>query len=144
VSAFVLRLPALRLRPATLIGVSFTAMALSVALWPLVHSLPAALALIALTGILEGPSLVALFAVRQQLAPPHVRAQIFTTVSSVNLAAIALGSALAGPLHAGLGTTATLLAFALLIFAAGVAAQCGQPPRAHGAAASPALDPPGA
>jgi len=42
------------------------------------------------------------------------------TVSSLNLAAIAIGSALAGPLHAALGTTATLLSFGLLMLAAGL------------------------
>ena len=76
--------------------------------------------LIAFTGALEGPSLVALITVRQGLAPPHLRGQILTTVSSLNLAAIALGAALAGPLHAALGTTATLLSFGALMLAAGL------------------------
>jgi MFS family permease len=120
VSAFVFRERALRLGTGSLIAGSFIAMSLSVALWPLVGGLLGALLLVAFTGVLEGPSLVALIAVRQSLAPPHLRGQIFATVSSLNLAAIALGAALAGPLHAALGTTATLLSFGLLMLAAGL------------------------
>jgi MFS family permease len=119
-SAFAFRERALRLATGSLIAGSFIAMSASVALWPLANGLAGALALIAFTGALEGPSLVALIGVRQSLAPPHLRGQIFTTVSSLNLAAIAIGSALAGPLHAALGTTATLLSFALLMLAAGL------------------------
>jgi MFS family permease len=119
-SAFAFRERALRLATGSLIAGSFIAMSVSVALWPLVKGLAAALALIALTGALEGPSLVALIGVRPSLAPPHLRGQIFTTVSSLNLEAIAIGSALAGPLHVVLGTTATLLSFALLMLAAGL------------------------
>jgi MFS family permease len=120
VSAFAFRRRALRMRTASLIGGSFVAMSASVALWPLVGSLAPALALIGLTGLLEGPSLVALIGVRQRLAPAHLRGQIFATVGSLNLAAIAAGSALAGPLHSALGTIATLLCFAALILAAGL------------------------
>jgi hypothetical protein len=119
-SAFAFRERALRLATGSLIAGSFIAMSASVVLWPLVDGLAGALALIAFTGALEGPSLVALIGVRQSLAPPHLRGQIFTTVSSLNLAAIAIGSALAGPLHAALGATATLLSFALLMLAAGL------------------------
>jgi MFS family permease len=118
VSAFAFRERALRLTTGSLVGGSFIAMSLSVCLWPLVNGLAGALLLVALTGVLEGPSLVALIAVRQRLAPPHLRGQIFATVSSLDLAAIALGSGLAGPLHAALGTTGTLLSFALLMLAA--------------------------
>ncbi len=119
-SAFVFRERALRLATGSLIAGSFIAMSVSVALWPLAGGLAGALLLITLTGALEGPSLVALIGVRQSLAPAHLRGQIFTTVSSLNLAAIAIGSALAGPLHAALGTTATLLSFGLLMLVAGL------------------------
>lgn len=120
ISAFAFRRRAMALNTASLIAGSFTAMAASVALWLLVHSLLPALLLVGLTGLLEGPSLVALIGVRQRLAPPHLRGQIFATVGSLNLAAIAAGSAAAGPLHAALGTAATLLCFALLMLAAGL------------------------
>jgi MFS family permease len=121
-SAFAFRERALRLAPGLLIGGSFIAMGLSVALWPLVDGLAGALLLIALTGVLEGPSLVALIAVRQRVAPAHLRGQIFATVSSLLIAASAVGAAGAGPLHAALGTTATLLAFGVLMLVSGLSA----------------------
>lgn len=122
VSAFALRAPALRLVPRTLIAGSFAAMALSVLAWPLAGGLGAAIALVALTGALEGPSLVALIGTRQRLAPGHVRGQIMSTVISIDLAAAAVAAALAGPFHAALGTHATLYAFAALTAAAAVIA----------------------
>lgn len=119
-SAFVFRRRALHVTQRALITCSFFAMAASVAAWPLARDLGAALALVALTGALEGPSLVALISIRQRLAPPHVRAQIFSTVSSLNLAAAAVGAAIAGPLHAAAGTSATLAAFGALLAGAGL------------------------
>lgn len=121
-SAFVFRAPALRLPPTLLICGSFLAMAVSVLAWPLAGGLAAALGLVTLTGALEGPSLVALLSVRQRLAPAHLRGQIFTTVTSLNLAAAAVGSAAAGPFHAAFGTTATVFAFGGLMLAAGLIA----------------------
>jgi MFS family permease len=121
VSAFVFRKRALKLDPRTLICGSYGVMALSVLLWPLVHGLAGALALVALTGALEGPSLVAIVAVRQRLAPPHLRGQIMSTVLSLDIAAFAIGSAAAGPLHAAAGTVATLYVFGGLLLFAGVA-----------------------
>jgi MFS family permease len=122
ISAFAFRGQARRVTPRVLMACSFLAMALSVAAWPLAHTLASALALVTLTGLLEGPSLVALIAARQRLAPPQLRNQIVFTVSSLNLAAAALGAAAAGPLHAVAGTAVTLLAFATLIALAGVIA----------------------
>jgi MFS family permease len=119
-SAFAFRKRALKLDPNLLIVVSFMAMALSVLLWPLADTLAGALAFVALTGTLEGPSLVALVKVRQQLVPVHLRGQIFATVFSLDIAASAIASALAGPLHAIAGTTATLFAFGFLMLVAGV------------------------
>jgi MFS family permease len=119
-SAFAFRQRAMRVSSGSLIGCSFILMGLSAALWTLVGGIAGALLLIALTGVLEGPSLVALIAVRQKLAPPHLRGQIFATVSSLDLATIALGSALAGPIHAAFGTVVTLLCFAVLMLAAGL------------------------
>ncbi len=115
VSAFAFRGPALRLAPRLLVSGSFLLMALSVAAWPLAGGLLAALLLVALTGALEGPSLVALIAVRQRVTPPRSRGQIFATVGSLNLAAAAAGSAAAGPFHAAFGTDATLGGFAGLM-----------------------------
>jgi hypothetical protein len=119
-SAFAFRERALRLAPGLLIGCSFIAMGLSVALWPLVDGLAGALLLVFFTGALEGPSLVALIAERQRVAPAHLRGQIFATVSSLTLAALAGGAAVAGPLHAALGTTATLFAFGVPMLLSGL------------------------
>ncbi len=119
-SAFLFRKRALRVAPNTLLVGSFLAMGLSVLLWPLASGLAGALALVAFTGMIEGPSLVALVAVRQRLAPAHLRGQIFATVFSIDLAASAAGSAVAGPFHAAEGTTATLLAFGLLTMISGL------------------------
>ena len=69
---------------------------------------------VTLTGLLEGPALSAFFTVRQRFTPPALRGQVFSTIASFTLAGMAIGSALAGPLQARLGTTAVLLAFALL------------------------------
>jgi MFS family permease len=120
-SAFLFRKRALRFAPNTLLVGSFVAMGLSVLLWPLAGDIAGALALVAFTGMLEGPSLVALVAVRQRLAPVHLRGQIFATVFSLDLAASAVGSAVAGPLHAATGTTTTLFAFGALILISGLA-----------------------
>jgi predicted MFS family arabinose efflux permease len=76
-----------------------------------------ALVLVTLTGLLEGPALAAFFTVRQRFTPPQLRGQVFSTVGSLTLAGMAIGAAFAGPLHAALGTDATLLAFAALQFA---------------------------
>jgi len=97
------------------------AMAVSALAWPLAASLPVALALIFLTGLLDGPALVALISIRQRVAPAHLRAQIFTTAASIHFAVIAVGPALAAVIHEAFGTTATLLAFAALIAVAGTA-----------------------
>ncbi len=44
-------------------------------LWLLVHALPAGLALVALTGLLEGPGLASQVALRRRHAPPELRAK---------------------------------------------------------------------
>ncbi len=135
VSAFALRARTRRISDRALLAGSFLAMAVSVAAWPLASGLTGGIALVALTGLLEGPSLVALLSARQRLAPAHLRAQIFSTITSLNLAAAALGAAAAGPLHSTAGTSATLLAFAVLIAAAGLIALCSASARPASAGA---------
>jgi MFS family permease len=120
VSAFAFARLAARLSTVALMAGSSLAMGCSALLWPLASSLPAALALVTLTGVLEGPALAAFFTVRQRFTPPQLRGQVFSTVGSLTLAGMAIGSALAGPVHAALGTDATLLAFAALQFASAV------------------------
>ncbi len=87
---------------------------LVMATWPLAWSFPAALALVALAGLAEGPAFAATFATRQRWSPPALRGQIFTTAASLKLGAFAVGSALAGPALARTGVAGTLVAVAAL------------------------------
>jgi Major Facilitator Superfamily len=96
---------------ARLIGVYLLAMAASSAVWPLAGALALALALVFLTGLLDGPPLIALITVSQRLSPAHLRAQILTTSASLASAATAAGAAGAGVFHRLLGTNPTLLLF---------------------------------
>jgi predicted MFS family arabinose efflux permease len=113
-------------QPRFLIGGYFLAMAVSAALWPLAGGVAAALVLIFLTGVLDGPGLVGLISIRQRLAPAHVRAQIFTTANSLHSAVTAVGAAGAGLFQQAFGTDALLLAWAALIGVAGIIALLSQ------------------
>jgi predicted MFS family arabinose efflux permease len=96
--------------------------------WPLAGSFPAALGLVALAGLVEGPAFAATFATRQRWSPPALRGQIFTTAASLKLGAFAVGSALAGPALDRAGVTGTLVAVGaiqLLAVALGRAAGAG-------------------
>jgi len=121
IGGFVLSRRAAGRSPWRLMSGCLLAMAVSALAWPLAASLSVALALIFLTGLLDGPALVALISIRQRVAPAHLRAQIFTTAASIHFAVIAAGPALAALVHEAFGTTATLLAFAALIAVAGTA-----------------------
>jgi MFS family permease len=93
--------------------------------WPLAPSFPAALALVALAGLAEGPAFAATFATRQRWSPATLRGQIFTTAASVKLGAFAVGSAVAGPAVAGAGVAGALVvvgAVQVLAVALGLAA----------------------
>ena len=83
---------------------------LVLAAWPLAPSFPAALALVALAGLAEGPAFAATFATRQRWSPPSLRGQIFTTAASLKLGAFAIGSALAGPVLDRADVAGTLVA----------------------------------
>lgn len=111
---------------AAFIGGCFVAMAAFGALWPLAGSLAVALALIFLTGVLDGPGLVGLISIRQRLAPPHLRAAVFTTATSMHSAEAAAGAAGAGLVHDAWGTNAALLCFPALVAVAGVIAMLSQ------------------
>jgi predicted MFS family arabinose efflux permease len=108
------------------IGGYLLAMAASAAAWPLAGGLGLALALILLTGVLDGPGLVGLISIRQRVAPAHVRAQIFTTATSLHSASFAAGAAGAGLLHRAFGTNAIIFAFAGLIVVAALIAMVSQ------------------
>ncbi len=77
-------------------ALSYLAIALSALLWPLAAALGAGVALITLTGVLEGPAYSGMIALRQRHAPPAVRGQVMTTLNSFSGIAIAAGSAVGG------------------------------------------------
>jgi MFS family permease len=81
--------------------------------WPLAGSLPALLVLIAVAGLADGPTLAAQFAVRQQVVPPSLYGQVFTTAAGLKVGAFAMGAALAGPAATGLGSAETMLVAAV-------------------------------
>ena len=116
ISAFAFARFAARVSTVALMAGSSCAMACSAVFWPLAASLPLALVLVTITGVLEGPALAAFFTVRQRFTPPQHRAQVFSTTGSMTLAGMAIGSAAAGPVHAALGTDATLWVFPALQF----------------------------
>jgi len=80
------------------VALSYAALGLSGLLWPLAHVLWLGIALVGLTGFLEGPAYSSSIALRQRHAPPAVRAQVMTTLGGVFLVAFAAGAALAGAL----------------------------------------------
>ena len=89
--------------------------------WPLADTLGALLVLIAVAGVADGPALAAQFAVRQQVVPPSLYGQVFTTAAGVKVGSFALGAALAGPVATGLGSAeAMLVAAAAQVLAAAV------------------------
>ena len=101
-------------------------------IWPLAGSLPVLLVLIALAALVDGPALAAQFAVRQQVVPPSLYGQVFTTAAGLKVGSFAMGAALAGPVATGLGSAEAMVvaACAQIVAAGGRAA----PDAAAGAA----------
>jgi predicted MFS family arabinose efflux permease len=90
-------------------------------LWPLAGSLPVLLLLIALASTADGPALAAQFAVRQQVVPPSLYGQVFTTAAGLKVGSFSLGAALAGPVATSLGSAeAMVVAACAQIAAAGL------------------------
>jgi predicted MFS family arabinose efflux permease len=77
--------------------------------WPLAASVPVALALIALGGVVDGPGLSSQFAARQRWTPSRLLGQIFTTAASMKVGAFALGAAVAGPAVVALGAPGAIV-----------------------------------
>ena len=82
-------------------------------LWPLAGALPLMLVLIALASSVDGPALAAQFAVRQQVVPPSLYGQVFTTAAGLKVGSFAMGAALAGPVATGLGSADAIVCAAL-------------------------------
>jgi MFS family permease len=105
--------------------------------WPLAHTLPAALVLVAVAGIADGPGLAATFAVRQQTVPRDLQGQVFTTAAGLKVGSFALGSALAGPVVAGLGPRLAIVIAATIQLVAVAAGFAAMRARVSARAASP-------
>jgi predicted MFS family arabinose efflux permease len=103
------------------VGSSYAILGLSALLWPLAGTLAVGIALIGLTGFLEGPAYSGTIALRQRHAPPAVRAQVMTTLSGVSQLTLAVGAALGGAVHDPLMLIAAFTATNLIAAAAAVA-----------------------
>jgi MFS family permease len=113
-----------RFPPERIVLAGFTIFGALMLTWPLADSLPLLLVLIAAAGMADGPALAAQFALRQQLVPPSLYGQVFTTAASIKVGSFAMGAGLAGPVATGLGSAEAMLLAAvmqLLAAAAGLA-----------------------
>lgn len=95
VGTFVLRRDPSAMR----IAASYGVLGCSALLWPLAGSLAPGIALVMLTGMLEGPAYSGTIALRQRHAPPAVRAQLMTTLAGFAIVASSAGAAIGGAVH---------------------------------------------
>jgi MFS family permease len=77
-------------------GLSYAAVGLSALLWLLAGVLAAGIALVTITGLVEGPAFSSMIALRQRHAPAAHRAGVLSTVSAAMLVSTSAGSAVAG------------------------------------------------
>jgi predicted MFS family arabinose efflux permease len=107
-----------RFAPERIMLVAIGLLGLIMLTWPLAHSLPAAMALIALGGLVDGPALAATFAVRQRYTPRELHGQVMTTAVGVKIGMLALGAGSAGILLESLDPGPVILISASIQFAA--------------------------
>jgi predicted MFS family arabinose efflux permease len=98
-----------RVPPERIVLAGYAIFGVLMLLWPLAGSLPVLLVLIALASCADGPALAAQFAVRQQLVPPSLYGQVFTTAAGLKVGSFAMGAAIAGPLVTSLGSAETMV-----------------------------------
>jgi MFS family permease len=101
-----------RWRPEHVVMLSVAAYGLAFTAWPLASSFAVLLVLAAVTGLLEGPMLPAMFAARQVYSPLALQGRVSTTAASLRVGAAALGQAAAGLLVPAVGTHTALLLIA--------------------------------
>jgi MFS family permease len=102
--------------------VGMVAMGLGMLTWVFAGSLPAALVLVMLTAVIEGPAVAAVFSLRQQRTPAGLQAQVMGTLGSVQVGAFAIGSAIGGPLVVAFGPRTCIVAVGAAIVLAGATA----------------------
>jgi predicted MFS family arabinose efflux permease len=105
-----------RYRPHQVVLVSMLVFGMLMLPWVLAESLAAAVVLVAIGSVADGPGLAATFAVRQDWAPRDLQGQIFTTAAGLKVGAFALGAAAAGPLVTGIGSSGAIVASAATSF----------------------------
>ena len=98
-----------RIPPERIVLAGYALFGTAMLTWPLADSLPVLLVLIAVAGLADGPALAAQFAVRQQVVPPSLYGQVFTTAAGLKVGSFAMGAALAGPAATGLGSAEAML-----------------------------------
>jgi MFS family permease len=104
------------------VAASYAVLGLSALAWLLAHTLALGILLVGLTGFLEGPAYSGTIAIRQRRAPPLVRAQVMTTLSSLAMVAVAAGAAIGGAIHR---TLPLILVFTAVNAAAALSARSG-------------------
>ncbi|GAA1588561.1 MFS transporter [Kribbella hippodromi] len=97
-----------RWRPEYVVMVSVAAYGLVLGSWPYAASFAVLVLLAVAAGLVEGPTLPAMFAARQQYSPEALQGRVSTTAASLRVGASALGQATAGLLIPLAGTRATL------------------------------------
>jgi MFS family permease len=107
-----------RFAPERIMVVAIGLLGLVMLTWPLAHSLPLALVLIALGGLADGPALAATFAVRQRHTPRKLHGQVMTTAAGVKIGMLALGAGSAGVLLEVLEPGSVVLIAAAIQFVA--------------------------
>jgi MFS family permease len=105
-------------RPHVLVFAAITGLGCLMLLWPLAATVPVAIALIALAGMIDGPGFAAQFAVRQRWTPRELHGQVFTTAASLKVSAYGTGAAIAGPAYNLIGARGTLVLAGCVQFAA--------------------------
>lgn len=124
--------------PERIVLAGYAVFGLLMLLWPLAGTLVVLLGLIALAACVDGPALAAQFAVRQQVTPPALYGQVFTTAAGLKIGAFSLGAALAGPVAVGLGSSeALVIAAGAQVLGAGVGLALMRMPAGALAQASP-------
>ncbi|MFI6833370.1 MFS transporter [Kribbella sp. NPDC050241] len=109
-----------RWRPEYVVMVSVAAYGLAMLTWPLAGSFGVLLLLAAVAGLLQGPTMPAMFAARQQYSPQSLQGRVSTTAASLRVGTAALGQAAGGLLVPAIGTHKALLVVAIGLVAAAV------------------------
>ena len=103
-----------RFPPERIMVVAIGTLGLIMLTWPLAHTLPVAMVLIALGGLADGPALAATFAVRQRHTPRRLYGQVMTTAVGVKIGMLALGAGSAGILLETLDPASVILIAAVI------------------------------